>query len=180
MPAWITTCICLCALAACKSPQSAGHVGDSPVERAPSSPPQTEATKPQENVDSSKLRSAESAAATDVLQRYYAALAKRDYKTAYALWSGHGEASRKTFEEFQAGFASTRTTRITIDQPGEVEGAAGSLYISIPVSVHAELNDGETQSFVGSYVLRRVNDVEGSSAEDRRWHIASASLHDAR
>ena len=121
-------------------------------------------------------RSAETAAAADVLQRYYAALQARDFKTAYALWSDHGQASKQTFEAFQAGFAATRATRVELETPGDVEGAAGSLYVSIPVQVYAELNDGQRQHFSGNYVLRRVNDVAGSSAEQRTWHIASATL----
>jgi hypothetical protein len=104
----------------------------------------------------------------------------RHYKAAYALWSQQGAASQKSFENFQAGFAATRSTRVTIEQLGEVAGAAGSSYVSINVRVEAELNDGKQQKFSGSYVLRRVNDVPGSSAEDRLWHIHSASLRNAQ
>jgi hypothetical protein len=123
---------------------------------------------------------AEAAAAADVVRRYYAAIAERDYKTAYMLWSDQGKASHQSLEKFQAGFAETRTTSVKVEQPGAVEGAAGSLYVTIPVSVHAELNDGASQEFAGDYVLRRVNNVDGSSEEQRRWHITSASLHAAK
>lgn len=133
-----------------------------------------------QRAEEAERRTAESAAAADVLKRYYAAIEARDYSTAYALWGDGGQASRHSFEAFKAGFAETRSTALTIAQLGDVEGAAGSLYVSIPVTVHAELNDGASQQFSGSYVLRRVNDVQGSTPEQRSWHIYSASLHPSK
>ena len=38
------------------------------------------------------------------------------------------------------------------------------------------LDDGKRQRFVGNYVVRRVNDVDGATAEQRRWHLESAQL----
>jgi hypothetical protein len=192
MSVWLSAGVCLYMLTACNSQTSRSHSrADAPIERAPGRqpdnlepskfPPAHETATPERenSAPQSQARAAENAAATDVLRGYYAALEARDFKAAYAAWSDHGKASKQSFAAFQAGFASTRTTRVTVDQPGEIEGAAGSLYISIPVTVHAERVDGTSQTFSGSYVLRRVNDVEGSSADDRRWHIHSASLRNA-
>ena len=177
------TGVWMCLLVACKR-------GDAPSQQAPSAPPAAAAPDndnsaqekfpPTEAAKPASGKETEATAAADVVRRYYAALAARDYKAAYVLWSGRGEASKQTFDAFQAGFASTRSTSVDVEQAGEVEGAAGSLYISIPVSVHAELNDGVKQEFSGSYVLRRVNDVEGSSQEQRSWRIYSASLRPAK
>ncbi|HEY9827993.1 MAG TPA: hypothetical protein V6D19_21355, partial [Stenomitos sp.] len=50
------------------------------------------------------------------------------------------------------------------------------LYIEIPVTVTAVTTDGTSQRFRGSYVLRRVNDVPGSTPEQRKWHLYSANL----
>ena len=65
--------------------------------------------------------------------------------------------------------------RVTIGDSTRIEGAAGSEYATIPVTVDAETSRGERQHFVGTYTLRRVM-VDGAPAEDRRWHIESAHL----
>jgi hypothetical protein len=121
-----------------------------------------------------EARTAESAAA--VLRDYYAAIEAGDYATAYAKWGDHGKSSGQTLQAFQAGFAATRSSRLTVKQLGEIEGAAGSSYITIEVDVRAELKDGTRQHFGGSYALRHVNHVEGSTDEQRRWHVYSAAL----
>ena len=55
--------------------------------------------------------------------------------------------------------------------PGAVEGAAGSSYVEVPVRVYGTLKGGKASSRPGKVVLRRVNDVPGSTAEQRQWHI---------
>ncbi|SFR86285.1 hypothetical protein [Sphingomonas jatrophae] len=115
-------------------------------------------------------------AAADVVRRYYALLAARNYAQAWRLWGDDGRASGKPEAAFARGFARTATTSVNIGRPGRVEGAAGSLYVTVPVTVSARLLDGTRQHFTGSYTLRRVNDVPGSTARQRRWHIASAHL----
>jgi hypothetical protein len=114
-------------------------------------------------------------AATDVIRRYYAAINARDFRPAYALWSGGGEASGQTFEEFAAGFARTARAQVETGKPGRVEPAAGSRYVEVPVVVRAVTDSGTEQRFEGTYVLRR-SVVDGASADERRWHIHSATL----
>ncbi|APQ13544.1 hypothetical protein [Pseudomonas rhizoryzae] len=115
------------------------------------------------------------AAAAAVVQRYYSALAARDYGTAWQLWGADGQPGN-SYERFRQGYAKTRSVRVTLGQLGPVEGAAGSLYVSVPVTVTARLDDGTRQIFTGTYQVRRVNDVDGASAEQRRWHLDSATL----
>ncbi|WP_338545974.1 hypothetical protein V6W80_04660 [Pseudomonas benzopyrenica] len=117
--------------------------------------------------------SAEAAAA--VVRRYYGALDARDYGTAWQLWGSDGQPGN-SYEKFRQGYARTRSVQVTLGQPGPVEGAAGSSYVSIPVTVKARLADGTRQTFSGRYQLRRVNDVDGASAEQRHWHLDSAKL----
>lgn len=115
------------------------------------------------------------AAAVDAVRRYYAAIDARDYGTAYAQWADGGAASGKSRQAFEHGFARTRRTHVDVGRPGRVEGAAGSLYITVPVTVNAVLDDGTRQHFTGSYVLRQVNGPDGP-APLRSWHIQSATL----
>jgi hypothetical protein len=122
-------------------------------------------------VPPTRPRDASVHAACQVVQDYYAAVSRRDYRTAYRLWHGG-----QSYAHFRKGYARTRSARVTFLKPGQPEGAAGSIFVELPVRVDAVLRSGAVQHFVGSYTLRRVNDVPGSTAAQRRWHIESAHL----
>lgn len=117
-------------------------------------------------------------AAADVVRRYYAAIDARDFATAWTQWGDAGKPGQ-TLQAFEQGFAHTRSTRVTIGRLGPSEGAAGSLYQTVPVTVEAMLDDGTAQRFTGTYTVRRINDVDGASASQRRWHLDSAQLRPA-
>lgn len=123
--------------------------------------------------------STSAAAALATVNAYYTAIEARDYRRAYELWGGEGASSRKTFEQFAAGFASTALVTVKLGTPGAIEGAAGSRYIEIPVGIHALTSEGEQQAFSGVYILRRT-EVDGATPAQRRWHIDSAKLVRAR
>ncbi|MBV9749765.1 MAG: hypothetical protein JO157_13225 [Acetobacteraceae bacterium] len=116
------------------------------------------------------------AAARAVVVSYYDAIEHGRYRQAYRLWSGEGRASGQSYTSFVRGFARTRHVRAEVGRPSDSEGAAGSVFITVPVVIVATLKDGTPQRFRGSYVLRRVNDVPGATAAHLRWHIASAKL----
>jgi hypothetical protein len=118
-------------------------------------------------------------AAADVVRRYYAAIAARDFRAAYALWGDSGRASRQSFDDFAAGFRETASVEAEVGAPGRVDPAAGSRYVEVPVVVTARTTAGEAQRFEGSYVLRR-SVVDGATPEQRRWHIHSASIRRVR
>jgi hypothetical protein len=114
-------------------------------------------------------------AAADVVRRYYSAVDARDYGTAWAQWGVNGPPGQ-AFKAFKDGFAHTRSTRVTIGSPDPGGGGAGSIYQPVPVTVDATLDDGTRQRFAGTYVVRRVNDVDGASGSQLRWHLGSAEL----
>lgn len=110
-------------------------------------------------------------AAVQVVRDYYSALQRHDYRSAHAIFAnGHSIASMRR------GYAQTAWVRVTPLPPFTAEGGAGSVYADVRVRVDAGLKSGARQHFTGSYTLRRVNDVEGSSAAQRRWHIIGAHL----
>ena len=113
--------------------------------------------------------------AAEVVRQYYAAIDAGDYRGAYDLWGGEGSASGKTFDEFVAGFQHTSQTEATVGEPGRVDGAAGSRYVEVPVTIRAVTDHGEEQRFSGRYVMRRVM-VDGATEAQRRWHIDSAKI----
>lgn len=55
---------------------------------------------------------------------------------------------------------------------GRLEGAGGSLYYVAPIRVAG--SDGTRRS--GTAILRRVNDVDGASHSELRWHIYRFAL----
>lgn len=120
------------------------------------------------------------AAARAVVQRYYAAIDRGDYAVAYRLWDRGGQASGQSLAGFTRGFARTRRTCVRTGAPTDGDGAAGSVFVTIPVRVDAVLKNGARQHFAGSYVLRRVNDVDGATPQQLRWHLASATLKPVR
>ena len=110
-------------------------------------------------------------AAVQVVRDYYAAVQRHDYRAAHAIWSGN-----RSLSALRRGYAQTAWVRATPLPPFTTEGGAGSIYADVNVRVDAALRNGERQHYVGSYTLRRVNDVDGSSAAQRRWHITGAQL----
>lgn len=117
----------------------------------------------------------DAASAARVIAEYYDAIAARDYRRAYRLWRGQGSASGQTYEEFAAGFRETASVEVDAGEPGRIGAAAGSRYVEVPVTIRATTDQGEQQVFEGSYTLQR-SVVDGASAEQRAWRIASARI----
>lgn len=118
--------------------------------------------------------------AANVLQSYFALIEQRRFEEAWRLWSDEGRASGASEAAFGARFAGYREYHANIGAPGEIEGAAGSLYVEVPVQVYGRRADGTPFSAAGPATLRRVNDVPGSTEAQRRWHIASIAIAEPR
>lgn len=141
------------------APAAATPPAASPAPQTPAAPEPAEAS--------------EAETVRDVVQHYFASIEAGDYDAAWALrWKGEGDdaASRQAFID---NFARYAEHHATVGTPGPVEGAAGSLYAEVPVQLYGRLKTGEPFSSAGTVTLRRVNDVPGSSAEQRRWRIYS-------
>lgn len=113
--------------------------------------------------------------AVAVVRDYYGAINSGDFGRAYALWSDGGRASGQSPQQFASGFADTTGVSVEMQAPGEVDAAAGSRYIEIPVTITATHRDGSQHRYSGKYVLRRAV-VDGATEEQRAWRIASADL----
>ena len=116
----------------------------------------------------------------ELVRAYYKAIDEHDYEAAYSAWGDGGAASGQTFDEFKDGFAQSERIVMEIIGPIETEGAAGSIYASVPVVVRADSKDGTRRNYNGRYVVKRVNDVPGATPEQLRWHIDSADLRELR
>lgn len=119
--------------------------------------------------------------AANVVQTYYALLGGRAFDKAWVLWRDGGKASgQPTATAFAASFDRYAQYNAEVGGPGAIEGAAGSLYVTVPVVIYGRLKTGEEVHEKGQATLRRVNDVPGSTAEQRRWHIATIKTGAAR
>lgn len=109
--------------------------------------------------------------AANVVQTYYAFIESGRYADAWRLWDAGGEAAAATADAFAKRFAGFREYHAQVGAPERIEGAAGSLYVTIPVQAYGVLADGKTFNSLGKVKLRRSNNVPGASAEQRQWRI---------
>lgn len=114
-------------------------------------------------------------AARAVVVDYYAALNGGDHAAAYARWSDGGAASGQGFEDFAKGYANTLAIQAQVGEAHDLQGAAGSQYIEVPVQLVASQRDGSKRQYRGKFFLRAVL-ADGATAEQRRWHLASADI----
>jgi hypothetical protein len=106
-------------------------------------------------------------AAGQVVQHYGALIERFRYIKAERLWGDLDTARHFAVElgdKFQAA-------HLEIGNLGSTEGAAGSIYTTVPVVFYGQSRAGKAVRLPASVVLRRVNDVPGSTEEQRRWHI---------
>lgn len=112
--------------------------------------------------------------AGQLVQGYYALLEEKRFTEAQDLWrdgTPHGDEDPKIFARRFGQFSEIHAN---IGAPGEPEGAAGSLYVTVPVQIYARVRaTGKPYYALRLVTLKRVNDVPGSTAEQRRWHIES-------
>lgn len=126
---------------------------------------------------SGALAQAAPSAAQDPVQlirNYYRWINQKKYAGAFAIWEMQEDgraANGQTFAKFKSGFSDTAAVSVEIGEPGDIEGAAGSNYIEIPVVISAINTSGKLQKFAGTYTMRSSN-----MADDHSWYIYSAKV----
>jgi len=109
-----------------------------------------------------------------VANSYFGLLRRGEYAKAWTVWPGPDSGVSRN--AFVARYAKYSAYDAKLGEPGPMEGAAGSIYIEIPMVVSAKLKSGESEQLVGAVAMRRVNDVDGSTLAQRTWHINSVDL----
>lgn len=135
------------------SPPAPGEPGGLPDDRTP--------------VSEGKIDPKSAQGAGQVLQSYFALSEQGKFVEADKLWS---EGAAKL------NLAKYKEVHGNIGGPGDMEGAAGSSYVDYPVQIYGRAKDGKEFNLRGTMTLRRVNDVDGSTAEQRKWHIYKAEF----
>jgi hypothetical protein len=105
-------------------------------------------------------------AAGQVVQHYAALIEQGRWSEANAYWGDAATAAR-----FRGELAGYSEVHMEIGKPADSEGAAGSIYISDPVVFYGKRKSGTEFRRGAGVILRRVNDVPGSTEAQRRWHI---------
>lgn len=180
MKQWIVSATLLVLAAGCSSEDRAPGARDSagqPVEQSatpkPTAPPAA-AEAAETQVPPAHIDPASAQAAAEVVRRYYALLADGDYGAAYELWKGETAAmSRAAFAQSFAKFSSYDAV---IGQAGRLDPGAGNVHVEIPVRVQGLLKTGAPFVLEGPVRLHRVNDVPGSTADQRTWHIVASGV----
>ena len=110
-------------------------------------------------------------AAGQVVQQYGALIEQGRWTQGWKLWS-----SSATAKAFERHFRDYSDVHLEIGDPGDAEGAAGSIYVTVPAIFYGDLKSGGTARLASDVILRRVNDVPGSTEAQRRWHIERIEL----
>jgi hypothetical protein len=100
-------------------------------------------------------------AAGQVVQHYGALIEQDRWNDAANFWGGIEAAS-----SFARELRARGLKHLEIGKPGAPEGAAGSIYVTMPIVFYRGSN-----RIAADVVLRRVNDIPGSTQAQRRWHI---------
>ncbi|MGF7201661.1 hypothetical protein GGQ82_000701 [Sphingobium olei] len=112
--------------------------------------------------------------AAQVVQGYYGLLEERRFIDAQDMWNQSGAIGAQDDAHFEARFRGFSEIHANVGAPADPEGAAGSVYVTVPVQVYGRIAaNGKPFSTLRQVTLRRVNDVPGATAEQRRWHIES-------
>ena len=171
--------ILLLALNACgpeRQPQEPVKNASAPVLPAPSAPPavaNTDPSAPEASVANTGLpepkgpidpKSVE--AAGQVVQHYGALIEQGRWTESWKLWSNPPSA-----KQFDRNWVEDSEVHLEIGNLGGTEGAAGSIYTSVPVVFYGKTKAGGSFRRPADVILRRVNDVPGSTEAQRRWHI---------
>ena len=137
------------------------------AEAMPSAPPAAASAAP---LPAAPTPPSESRDPAKVVVAWAKAMSLKQWGSAYLYWGDHGARSGLSAAQFAAKWGKLANPEFEL-QAGATEGGAGSLYYTAPIV----LIDGK-RHVAGEIVLRRVNDVDGASAEQLRWHIESLTV----
>ena len=179
----------LMAVAACgpqRQPQEPSKNMNAPVVPAPSAPPAVQNGPPAAEAPETEKRTSlpepkgpidpkSAEAAGQVVQHYGALIEQGRWTESWKLWSNADLA-----KQFDRNWRDDSQVYMEIGKAGDTEGAAGSIYTTVPVVFYGKTKAGGSFRRSADIILRRVNDVPGSTETQRRWHIERIEWKNAR
>lgn len=154
-------------------PEGAENSAVQPAPVQPEVPPARQSDSPTfpENDLSDSIDPKGPAGAKAVLGRYAKLVGQQRWAEARQLWTEGSDTSA-----IEAQLQQFERLEMSVGDPGLAEGAAGSIFIEIPLQLTGTSKSGEALALAGTATLRRVNEVPGSSEVQRRWHIYRLDL----
>lgn len=149
---------------ACSQPQPQTHSENGAAAPAATQTSEPEAAPAPAPANGAHANSSE--AAVELVERFAELLNGRKFGEAYLLLGPRGR-SPSTFRD---DFSRYSNLQVAVGAPAQQEGAAGSVYISVPLTVSGSIQ-GERTSRTATAIVRRINDVPGSTQAERQWHI---------
>jgi hypothetical protein len=151
-----------------KQPSPASPVEVPPAIPSRPAPAAPKADRPAASLPEEPFSPTSAQGAATVVETYFALIEAQKYREALALrW----DAGHLGLDRFKAHFAPYADYHATVGAPSQMQGAAGSLYVEVPVHVYGTLRSGKPFGSVGNITLRRVNGVPGATAQEKRWRI---------
>jgi hypothetical protein len=89
---------------------------------------------------------------TAVVASLYNAINRHEYLRG---WSYFAEDSAIPYPRFRDGYQDTKSIDVTFGEP-QSEGAAGTIYTTLPVAIRAHRLDGSDAYFSGCYIVSQV------------------------
>ena len=112
-----------------------------------------------------------------VISSFYNAISRQEYARAWSYYQdGQGVPA---FDAFVTGYQNTATASVSFGQPAQ-EGAAGSTYWTLPVSLDAVDSAGKHSYFAGCYTLRLANPSIQAEPPFQPLHIVEGHLKKAK
>jgi hypothetical protein len=111
-----------------------------------------------------------------VISSFYNAISRQEYARAWSYYED-GQGAPK-FAAFVKGYADTTSAKVSFGQSAQ-EGAAGSTYWTLPVSLDAVNSSGKHSYFAGCYTLRLANPQIQAEPPFHPLHIVDGHLKKA-
>lgn len=109
-----------------------------------------------------------------VVASLFNAINRGAFQDAYGYWEE--PPGGQTEQQFEAGYADTKEVDVAVIPPTFTEGAAGSLYASVPTLLIVTKTDGSTEYFAGCYVTRRTNDGISDDPDAVLWRLYQGNV----
>lgn len=112
-----------------------------------------------------------------LVRSLYNAINRHEYLRAWSYFSE--DSGRPDFETFEKGYETTGGVRLKLGETTS-DGAAGSIYTSVPTVIEATGTDGAVRVFTGCYVTRFVQPANQATPPFVPLQIDKSTLRPAR
>lgn len=133
-------------------------------------------SKPTASNDHTGSASSSQQSPTAVLQQYFQAIGAGHFDAAYALWRSQSNQAPDSAADLKTQYDGIASIHMKVTGDTHTEGAAGTVYATVPLAITEHTSDGNDKSLTGKCVLARSNNVPGSAEKARRWHLHSCDL----